>query len=187
MPNILVVDNYDSFTHNLVHYLEKLNCDVTVVFNDQLVDNIASYDGIVLSPGPGLPQEAGGLAGFIESTAGRIPILGVCLGLQAIAEYLGGKLYNQEQVKHGVQEEIQLFPGTLFDEKKRTEVGLYHSWAIDRSGDYLVTAESDTQVVMAIENVGKQLFAVQFHPESIMTKEGLNILSNFINFCITDK
>lgn len=187
MPDILVIDNYDSFTHNLVHYLEKLDCNVTILFNDKISVDLFKFDGIILSPGPGLPSKAGDLGKVIAKVAGKIPVLGVCLGLQAIGEYLGGKLYNQNEVKHGVQETIQLFPGVLFESEKRADVGLYHSWALDRKGDYRVTAESDSKVVMAIENKEQLLFAVQFHPESIMTTDGLIILENFLKFCTTDK
>ncbi len=183
MIEILVVDNYDSFTFNLVHYLERLECKVTTIKNDEPYPIDIEFQGIVLSPGPGLPDDAGNLMGILKQNAGVTPILGVCLGMQAIGLYLGGKLYNQHHVKHGVSEKIKTRFSTLFTVEGVQEVGLYHSWAIDRSGDYIVSAESESNIVMAIERSEEKLFGVQFHPESVLTENGLLILKNFLNFC----
>jgi anthranilate synthase component 2 len=133
-----------------------------------------------LSPGPGLPDEAGDLMSFLADSAGRIPIFGVCLGMQAMAIYLGGELYNQESVKHGVQITVDCTESVLFGHSS-IEVGLYHSWAIREGGDYVVTAKSKDNVIMAIENMDRLMFGVQFHPESIMTPEGFQIIRKFIN------
>lgn len=147
------------------------------------VENLSlnDYDKIVLSPGPGLPAQAGGMMDLIAEADGKIPILGVCLGMQAIAEHLGGEIYNQEKVKHGVQEKINCGDSILFEGlPKKIEVGLYHSWAVREHSMYTVTAKSDADVLMAIENSEKKLYGVQFHPESVMTSEGREILSNFL-------
>lgn len=183
MIEILVVDNYDSFTFNLVHYLERLECKVTTIKNDEPYPIDIEFQGIVLSPGPGLPSDAGKLMEILKQKAGVTPILGVCLGMQAIGLYLGGKIYNQHHVKHGVSEKIKTRLSTLFTEEGVQEVGLYHSWAIDGSGDYIVSAESESNIVMAIERSEEKLFGVQFHPESVLTENGLLILKNFLNFC----
>jgi len=182
LKRILLVDNYDSFTYNLVHYLEALDCAVTVCYNDAIPSEItASYDAIVLSPGPGLPEESGDLMGFIKTYLGKIPMLGVCLGMQAIALELGGSIYNQKRVKHGLQEQISVTQSCLF---KRSEddfdVGLYHSWAVNASDNYRVVGRSKAGIIMAIENVEQRCFGVQFHPESIMTPKGREVLQNFL-------
>lgn len=181
MQQILLLDNFDSFTYNLKHYLVGLGCSVHVVRNN--VENLLlnDFDKIVLSPGPGLPDQAGIMMELIAEVDGKIPILGVCLGMQAIAEHLGGEIYNQEKVKHGVQENINCEDSILFDGlPNNIEVGLYHSWAVREHSKYTVTAKSDAGVIMAIENPEKKLFGVQFHPESVMTPEGRRILSNFL-------
>jgi len=182
LKRILLVDNYDSFTYNLVHYFESLDCKVTVLFNDQLDAIVTTeFDAVVLSPGPGLPAEAGQLLPFVHQILGKKPILGVCLGMQALALALGGALYNQKVVKHGLQEEIHTKSSVLFQEMEPTiAVGLYHSWAITEDGDYEVTATSEHNIIMAIENEVKKCYAVQFHPESIMTPTGKKILGNFL-------
>lgn len=182
MHRILLVDNYDSFTFNLHHYLIGEGAKVDVVRNDEIdFSTVSNYHGIVLSPGSGLPQEAGKMNELLAQCSGKIPILGVCLGMQAIAEFLGGKLVNQKNVKHGVQTSINVFSGILFKGIiSPTKVGLYHSWCVDDSGNYLVNATSEDQVIMAIENTENKLFGIQFHPESILTPDGRKILSNFI-------
>ena len=132
---ILVIDNYDSFTYNLVHYLEDLDCEVTVKRNDQLtIEEVANYDKIVLSPGPGIPDEAGLLKPIIAAYAKTKPILGVCLGHQAIGEVFGGSLINLDKVYHGVATPIQvLVDDPLFDGLgKEFEVGRYHSWVVEK-------------------------------------------------------
>lgn len=152
-------------------------------FNDKL-DPIfwTDFDAIVLSPGPGLPGESGQLLPFVQEVVGKKPVLGVCLGMQALALVLGGELYNQKLVKHGIQEEIEVSSSILFAElSPPILVGLYHSWAISENGDFTVTATSNQGVVMALENNEKRCFGVQFHPESIMTPQGKRILENFLS------
>jgi anthranilate synthase component 2 len=140
------------------------------------------YDKIVLSPGPGLPANAGIMLSLIDQVNGKIPILGVCLGMQAIAQHLGGEIYNQEHVKHGVQETIECGESILFSGlAEKMEVGLYHSWAVKEHLAYTVTSQSASGVIMAIENTDQQLYGVQFHPESVMTPHGMKILENFLN------
>ncbi|GAB5418950.1 MAG: aminodeoxychorismate/anthranilate synthase component II [Crocinitomicaceae bacterium] len=181
LKRILLVDNYDSFTYNLVHYLESLDCEVNVCFNDAIPANIlGSFDGVVLSPGPGLPEQSGQLMSFLKNNIGAVPILGVCLGMQALALQSGGTLFNQKIVKHGVQEEIEVLESALFSQNDSAyQVGLYHSWAVSE-GDYRVTARTRDGVIMAMENEVKRFYAVQFHPESIMTPKGKEVLSNFL-------
>lgn len=181
MQQILLLDNFDSFTYNLAHYMRNLGCAVSVMRNDVSVVDPLQYDKIVLSPGPSLPKEAGTMMELIVAVDGKIPLLGVCLGMQAIALHLGGELYNLKNVKHGVQETIQLNKSVLFDElPEKIEVGLYHSWAVKSNPAYTVTATSESGVIMAIENRERKMMGVQFHPESIMTPDGSEILKNFL-------
>lgn len=182
MKRILLVDNFDSFTYNLVHYLESLECQVDVRFNNEIPDGILdNYDAVVLSPGPGLPEESGDLKAFVGDYIGKIPILGVCLGMQALALELGGELFNQDTVKHGVQEVISVKKSVLFSESNDDfKVGLYHSWGVSNDGNYTVTAISKERVAMALENEALKCFGVQFHPESIMTPDGMEVLQNFL-------
>jgi anthranilate synthase/aminodeoxychorismate synthase-like glutamine amidotransferase len=182
LQRILLLDNYDSFTFNLAHYLTNLGAHVDVVRNDAFDGNFSAYDKIVLSPGPGLPNDAGMLMQIIEDATGKIPILGVCLGMQAIALSLGGELYNLNSVKHGVQESISTSDSVLFKNlPAQIEVGLYHSWAVkSKCGNFTQTAVSSENVMMGLENADKKLYAVQFHPESVMTPTGIKILENFL-------
>lgn len=182
---ILLIDNYDSFTFNLVHYFEKLSCDVTVCRNDEWTQSIGEFDKIVLSPGPGLPKEAGKLFEIIDFYHQAKPILGICLGMQAITEFFGGEIYNQTKVKHGVQEKIFVDESMLFNDLEKEQfVGLYHSWACDisRTNQLKATSFSKTKVLMSIEHFQLPVVGVQFHPESILTENGLVILRNFIEF-----
>lgn len=184
MKRILLIDNYDSFTYNLFHYLESLGVEAEVVLNDKMsAVEPDSYDALVLSPGPGLPEEAGDLMKIIESYAGMKPILGVCLGMQALALYSGGELYNQKVVKHGIQEKIHLEKSDLFNGlPPEIEVGLYHSWAVkEGNGNFRITARSSNGTVMALENTNLNWYGVQFHPESVMTPDGKKILMNFVS------
>jgi len=165
-----------------MHYLSSLGCEVTTIRNDVLDVDISKYSHVVLSPGPGLPNQAGDMMNFIDLVQGKIPVLGVCLGMQAIAEYLEGSLYNQYQVKHGVSEKIYLDDVPFFKEIDREiEVGLYHSWSVNETGRFEVVARSQSGVVMAIQNTSLKMYGVQFHPESIMTQKGKEILQNFLN------
>lgn len=185
---VLLIDNFDSFTFNLVHYLESFGCEVDVVRNDEL-NNVHwnNYDKLVVSPGPGLPHEAGELLSFLKLALKNIPILGVCLGHQALCLLYGGDLINLKTVKHGVQvaccrnsNASVLFKGipTAF------KVGLYHSWAVlpNFSEDFITTLISEEGVVMANESINDMIFSVQFHPESILTEHGKKIIENFIKF-----
>lgn len=182
MQRLLLLDNYDSFTFNLAHYLTGLGVEVEVMKNDAINIDPLSFDGIVLSPGPGLPRDAGRMNEIIQLSVDKIPVLGVCLGMQAIGEFLGGELYNLHQVKHGVQETVQLLRSPLFEDlKEEMEVGLYHSWAVkEDSGDFQSIAKARNGVLMALSNEKRKLYGVQFHPESVMTPLGKTILKNFV-------
>lgn len=183
----LLVDNFDSFTYNIVHYLEQ--CDVTVdVLTNLDVDcsSLGNYEAVVLSPGPGLPPQAGKLMEVVAAAFERkIPILGVCLGMQALAIHAGDTLYNQEVVKHGLSEEIRRGEReSLFYDgiPEIFEVGLYHSWAVklNANSPYLPTAASESEVLMSMEIADRKIYAVQFHPESILTQRGLKMIANFV-------
>lgn len=190
MEKILVFDNYDSFTYNLVHLVRKVARDarVDVVRNDQMsLADGEQYDRIILSPGPGIPEEAGDLLSLINRYRGRKPILGVCLGQQAIAVAEGGKLINLDEVYHGVATQMRVTAEntTLF---RTLETGFfagrYHSWVVDEKTlpeKYTVTARDEKGNVMAIENPAERIYGVQFHPESIMTDCGEDIMRNFLN------
>lgn len=190
MKRILVFDNYDSFTHNLVHLIGKVSADVQidVVRNDQFpLENGELYDKIVLSPGPGIPEEAGELIPLINRYRGRKPIFGVCLGQQAIAVAEGGKLINLKEVYHGVATQMRVCgPDTVLFRTLETGffAGRYHSWVVDEATlpkKYTVTARDESGLVMAIENRDEQIYGVQFHPESVMTDCGVDIMRNFLN------
>lgn len=189
---ILVFDNYDSFTYNLVHLVEKiLHSKVEVVRNDQLpLEDVKKYDKIILSPGPGIPVEAGLLLPLIKEYAASKSILGVCLGHQAIGEAFGGKLTNLSTVYHGVATPIKiesekskaknsLFEG-LADE---IEVGRYHSWVVSDENfpeELEVTARDDNNFIMALQHTIYDVKGVQFHPESVLTPDGEIILRNWL-------
>lgn len=188
----LVLDNYDSFTYNLVYMLRQEGMEVEVFRNDKIGPAACQrYDAIVLSPGPGVPKNAGNLAAIIAGCEGKVPILGVCLGHQAIAEHLGGRLRMLDKVYHGIQSSITLCdkPNTLFRGVSSPFLaGRYHSWDV-APGDcarFTTTAMTATNI-MAIENRDKKLFGIQFHPESILTPKGGEIIRNFLAFCKNDK
>ncbi len=183
--NILVIDNYDSFTFNLVHYLEEMDCTVTVKRNDQFaMDEVAQYDKVVLSPGPGIPEEAGLLKDVIERYAQTIPMLGVCLGHQAIAEVFGGALSNLATVFHGVSSSMKVIEGDpIFDGLPKTfDVGRYHSWVVNKPlpKGFILLAEEENGQVMAFKHDTYPIYGVQFHPESILTPNGKQILQNWL-------
>lgn len=186
MKKILVIDNYDSFTYNLVHYLNDLNCDVTVKRNDKLtMEEVANYDKILLSPGPGVPDEAGLLKPIIKQYAATKSILGVCLGQQAIAEVFGGKIENLNKVYHGVSTVIERIneDEVLYKNiPQKIEVGRYHSWVVskDLPEDLIVTAIDENGEIMSLRHVKYDVRAVQYHPESILTPEGKQILKNWV-------
>lgn len=183
---ILLLDNYDSFTWNLHHLLDP-HAQVDVVLNDRItVDEAAQYDRIVISPGPGLPIEAGITMELLSKLMPSHPILGVCLGMQAIVEVCGGKLFNQDRVMHGVA--VDCFPeeprDPLFASMPSTfAVGLYHSWAADPKtlpAELRITARSEAGVIMALRHVHFNVCGVQFHPESVLTPMGERIIANWI-------
>lgn len=180
---ILLIDNFDSFTYNLVHYLEKLDCEVEVLRNDKLTNDLAEkYSKIIISPGPGLPDEAGRLMPFLKQCSSN-SILGVCLGQQAIAELFGGKLLPLKFVQHGVQKEIQHLNNDLLfnDIPINFKVGLYHSWhTADLPQNLIPTAVTKEGIVMAFKHKTLKYRSVQFHPESIITEFGLKILENWL-------
>ncbi|PHR69605.1 MAG: aminodeoxychorismate/anthranilate synthase component II [Lutibacter sp.] len=186
--NILILDNYDSFTYNLVHMVEKITGKFPDVFrNDEItLEEIEKYDLIMLSPGPGIPDEAGILKEVIKEYAGKKPIFGVCLGLQAITEVFGGKIENMDEVFHGVATEMTVTNdmATIFQGVPETFLAArYHSWIatdIDFPAELVVTARDNEGGIQAIEHKRFNLSAVQFHPESILTEVGEQIVRNFI-------
>ncbi|MCO5229544.1 MAG: aminodeoxychorismate/anthranilate synthase component II [Chitinophagales bacterium] len=182
---ILMLDNYDSFTYNVVHILKELGADIDVIRNDKItVDEVAKYDKIVLSPGPGLPEEAGIMMALLERYATNKPILGICLGHQAIGQYFGAELYNVGEVIHGkAKNTIVVSEDILFKELPKEFIsGRYHSWAIKNLPDCLeLTATDERGVVQAIQHKSYPVHGVQFHPESIMTEYGKEILANWLN------
>jgi anthranilate synthase component 2 len=187
MKKILVIDNYDSFTYNLVHYLEDLNCEVTVYRNDEFeIDEIASFDKILLSPGPGIPDEAGLLKAVIEKYSPTKSILGVCLGQQAIGEVFGGTLSNLDKVYHGVATNVKTVVSDeiLFESLgNEFEVGRYHSWVVDANlpNDLEATSIDENGQIMSLRHKNYDVRGVQFHPESVLTPKGKRILENWIN------
>ncbi|WP_283635931.1 anthranilate synthase component II [Aquaticitalea lipolytica] len=187
MKNVLVIDNYDSFTYNLVHYLEDLDCQVTVKRNDQLhIDDVEAFDKIVLSPGPGIPDEAGLLKPIIARYAPTKSILGVCLGQQAIGEVFGGTLINLENVFHGVATKVTscVNDEMLFNGLDKTfKVGRYHSWVVDANLPEVLEATSfdENGQVMSLRHKTYDVRGVQYHPESVLTPNGKQILKNWIN------
>lgn len=190
--NILLIDNYDSFTYNLSQYLEEEGGDdmeVTVWRNDQFeIDDVERFDKIVLSPGPGVPDEAGLLKAVIRRYAPTKPILGVCLGEQAIGEVFGAEIYNLNTVFHGIQSSVRIVASDyIFDNLSDSiKVGRYHSWVVgkeDFPAELEVTAVSDEGQVMALKHRRYDVHGIQFHPESILTPEGRTIIRNFIYGC----
>lgn len=184
---IILIDNYDSFTHNLVHILEEIaDVEVTIKKNDQVtLEQIECFDAIILSPGAGIPSEAGLLLSIIKCFADSKPIFGVCLGHQAIAEAFGGSLINLSEVSHGVQTNIHIIkPSPIFEGLNDSiDVGRYHSWVVDINSlpsCLEVTAYNDEQQIMALQHKQKPIFGIQFHPESILTPNGKQIIENFI-------
>ncbi|PWA04331.1 anthranilate synthase component II [Flavobacterium psychrotolerans] len=184
---ILVIDNYDSFTYNLVHYLEDLNCEVTVYRNDEFdIDEVKNFDKILLSPGPGIPDEAGLLKEVIQTYSPTKSILGVCLGQQAIGEVFGGSLINLEKVYHGVATNVNILVGDekLFEGlEKQIEVGRYHSWVINPEGfpeTLEITSLDENGQIMSIRHKKFDVRGVQFHPESVLTPDGKKMLENWV-------
>ena len=183
---IVIIDNYDSFTYNLAHLVRELGAQVTVWRNDRFnLEQLGAFDKIILSPGPGIPAEAGLLLDVIINYAGKKPILGVCLGHQAIGEVFGAKLTNLDEVFHGVATEGTQFGNDyLFNGlSKRITMGRYHSWVVDRAHfpDCLeVTAVSDDGEIMALKHKQHDIRGIQFHPESVLTPNGMDMLRNWL-------
>jgi len=184
---ILVFDNYDSFTYNLVHLVEKITHEKVEVFrNDQIaLEKVKEYDKIILSPGPGIPTEAGLLLPLIKEYASTKSILGVCLGHQAIGEAFGGTLNNLSDVYHGVATNCNILNNTpLFEGiENNLEIGRYHSWIISKENfpeELEITAEDDNGFIMALQHKTYDIQGVQFHPESVLTPQGEAIMRNWL-------
>lgn len=188
MKRILVIDNYDSFTYNLVHYLEALDCEATVLRNDELdIDDAADFDKILLSPGPGVPSEAGLLKEIIATYAPTKNILGICLGQQAIGEVFGASLINLDKVYHGIAagititvEDEQLYNGLA----QQLQVGRYHSWSVDPAtlpACLEITSVDENGQIMSLRHKVYDVRGVQYHPESVLTPDGKKILENWVN------
>ena len=200
---VCIIDNYDSFTYNLSHLLKELGAEVTVYRNDKFqMEQLEAFDKIVLSPGPGIPSEAGLLLDVIKAYAGKKPILGVCLGHQAIGESFGGKLTNIGQVMHGVATPVEVKKVKSEKAKEcpsqedeacdylfaslpdRFEVGRYHSWVVDAEGlpECLeVTSVADDGFIMSLRHKEYDIRGIQYHPESVLTPDGKIILNNWLN------
>lgn len=186
---IVVIDNYDSFTYNLVHYLEDLDCEVTVLRNDEFeLEEIDAFDKILLSPGPGIPDEAGLLKDVIKKYAPTKSIFGVCLGQQAIGEVFGGQLTNLDKVYHGVATEVTLTQPdeVLFrDLPEKFNVGRYHSWVVDNENfptSLEITSVDENGQIMSLKHKTYDVRGVQYHPESVLTPQGKQILKNWISW-----
>lgn len=193
MLKTIIIDNYDSFTYNLVHLVKELGVEVEVLRNDQFkLEALEPYDKIILSPGPGIPEEAGLLLDVIRAYSGRKPILGVCLGEQAIGQAFGGKLINLSNVFHGIQTTVRIKEGPdirLGEDyifrglPEEISVGRYHSWIVD--GEELpeeleVTAVSPEGYIMGLKHRKYDVHGIQFHPESILTPDGKTIMQNWL-------
>jgi len=189
--SILMLDNYDSFTYNLVQYIQELvGSDIDVYRNDQItLEEVDAYDIIILSPGPGLPKEAGIMPALLRRYASAKKILGVCLGHQAIGEAFGASLKNLDHVYHGVETPMQVI-GTdtvLFSSVPAVfPAGRYHSWVVEPDSlpdELIVTARDSAGEIMAMRHREHDVFGVQFHPESVMTPDGMQMLENFLSYC----
>ena len=181
----VIIDNYDSFTYNLAHLVKELGAEVDVLRNDKFeLEELEKYDKIILSPGPGIPEEAGLLLEVIRTYAGRKPILGVCLGEQAIGQAFGGKLTNLSEVFHGIQTNVKIKNKDYIFSGLPTEipVGRYHSWVVDTDGfpeELVITAISSEGQIMALKHREYDVHGIQFHPESVLTPDGKQIVGNW--------
>lgn len=202
---IVIIDNYDSFTYNLAHLVKELGVNVEVLRNDRFkLEELEKYDKIILSPGPGIPEEVGLLLDVIHTYKGKKPILGVCLGEQAIGQAFGGKLSNLSDVFHGVQTTVKIkerngkFKDISRESKENSiaedyifrdlpekiPVGRYHSWVVDTEGlpdELAVTAISPEGQIMALKHRKYDIHGIQFHPESVLTPDGKKIMENWLN------
>lgn len=182
----VIIDNYDSFTYNLAHLVKELGAEVDVLRNDKFeLEELEKYDKIILSPGPGIPEEAGLLLEVIRTYAGRKPILGVCLGEQAIGQAFGGKLTNLSEVFHGIQTNVKIKNKDYIFDGLPTEipVGRYHSWVVDTEGfpeELVITAISSEGQIMALKHREYDVHGIQFHPESVLTPDGKQIVGNWL-------
>lgn len=182
----VIIDNYDSFTYNLAHLVKELGAEVDVLRNDKFeLEELEKYDKIILSPGPGIPEEAGLLLEVIRTYAGRKPILGVCLGEQAIGQAFGGKLTNLSEVFHGIQTNVKIKNKDYIFDGLPTEipVGRYHSWVVDTDGfpeELVITAISSEGQIMALKHREYDVHGIQFHPESVLTPDGKQIVGNWL-------
>ncbi len=182
----VIIDNYDSFTYNLAHLVKELGAEVDVLRNDKFeLEELEKYDKIILSPGPGIPEEAGLLLEVIRIYAGRKPILGVCLGEQAIGQAFGGKLTNLSEVFHGIQTNVKIKNKDYIFSGLPTEipVGRYHSWVVDTDGfpeELVITAISSEGQIMALKHREYDVHGIQFHPESVLTPDGKQIVGNWL-------
>ena len=183
---IVIIDNYDSFTYNLAHLVKELGAEVEVLRNDQFqIEDLRPYDKIILSPGPGIPSEAGLLLDVIRQYAPIKPILGVCLRHQAIGDYFGGHLTNLSQVFHGVSSTVSVTtPDYIYNElPDHIEVGRYHSWVVDTHAfpDCLeITSVSKEGQIMSLRHRQYDVRGIQYHPESVLTPDGQKIISNWL-------
>ncbi|MFM1786727.1 MAG: hypothetical protein RL228_677 [Actinomycetota bacterium] len=188
MTRILVIDNYDSFVYNIVQYLSQLGAKVDVKRNDEVtIDEARSYDGILLSPGPGTPAEAGVCIDIVKELGGQVPIFGVCLGHQAIAEAFGATVSRAPELLHGKTSEVfHDGLGVLAAVKSPFTATRYHSLAVERDtvpGELEVTGETETGVVMGLKHREKDIEGVQFHPESVLTEGGHQMLAEWLVRC----
>ncbi|WDO12458.1 aminodeoxychorismate/anthranilate synthase component II [Flavobacterium sp. WW92] len=185
---IVIIDNYDSFTYNLVHYLEELSGEVTVLRNDEFeIEELQTFDKILLSPGPGIPDEAGLLKQVISHYSKTKSILGICLGQQAIGEVYGGSLINLDKVFHGISSKVKnsVKDETLFNSiPEEFEVGRYHSWVVSAENfpdELEITSTDENGQIMSLRHRKFDIKGVQFHPESVLTPHGKTILKNWLD------
>ena len=187
MKKVLILDNYDSFTWNLYHYVQQFTDEVIVKYNDEVeMNEVHQYSHIILSPGPGLPKDAGKLMAVIEKFHSEKKIMGVCLGMQALVEFYGGKLYNLSTVLHGVSSVCSMttIPEPLFTELPADfKVGHYHSWAADQK--FLpeclkITSKNENEIIMSVRHQTEEVVGIQFHPESVLTENGISIIKNWL-------
>jgi len=186
MKKVFVIDNYDSFTYNLVHYLEELDCEVTVKRNDQFeLEELEEYPLLLLSPGPGIPEESGLLKAAIERYAPTEKILGICLGQQAIGEVFGASLINLDKVYHGIATPVKVIKeDVLFNGlPEKFDIGRYHSWVVKTPlpDELIATSIDEDGQLMSLRHKTYDVCAVQYHPESVLTPHGKKKLENWIN------
>ncbi len=183
-----MIDFYDSFTYNIFHYLESCGADVSVVEDREVkIEEVERYDAIIFSPGPGLPQDTHSMLPVLERYSHSKKILGICLGMQGIALFYGDTLYNLKHVKHGIAEQITIDnSSSIFTNLTENQtVGLYHSWAVElkNNSPLVELGKSKENVLMALKNNYLPVYGVQFHPESILTENGKEMLKNFLFVC----